>query len=392
MFVDYAKIIIKSGNGGNGAITFRREKYVAAGGPDGGDGGKGGDVIVKGVKDVNTLIDYRYNQHFRAKRGENGSGNNKYGAGGTDLVLKVPVGTEILSEDGEMVIVYITKEGQTFVIAKGGEGGRGNNKFKSSTNQAPRRADKGELGEELWVWLQLKLIADVGLIGLPNAGKSSLFNALLKEDRAIVSDIAGTTRDWIESWVNFDGIPARLFDTAGLRQTDDVIEARGVALTKDLSQDADVVLYVVDARVGLTDDDTAFLKQVKIPVLLVWNKCDVADATAVSVSVTNPATPLRISAKTGAGIAELCAAIKSALTAGKESARTQTGLGSERQKVAVEAALESVTHALALTKDYTLDAVVQDLEDALDALGTVTGDVTPDDVLGSIFAHFCVGK
>ena len=262
-------------------------------------------------------------------------------------------------------------------------------------NPADLEQARATLSDLASSWKSEKIYQDgarVVLCGRTNAGKSSLFNALLKEDRAIVSDIAGTTRDWIESWVNFDGIPARLFDTAGLRQTDDVIEARGVALTKDLSQDADVVLYVVDARVGLTDDDTAFLKQVKIPVLLVWNKCDVADATAVSVSVTNPATPLRISAKTGAGIAELCAAIKSALTAGKESARTQTGLGSERQKVAVEAALESVTHALALTKDYTLDAVVQDLEDALDFLGEITGDVTPEDVLDSVFSHFCVGK
>ena len=184
-FLDRAKIFLKAGDGGDGCLSFRREKFIEFGGPDGGDGGKGGDIIVKGVKDVNTLIDYRYNQHFRAKRGENGSGNNKYGASGTDLVLKVPVGTEILSEDGEMVIVDITKEGQTFVIAKGGEGGRGNNKFKSSTNQAPRRADKGELGEELWVWLQLKLIADVGLIGLPNAGKSTFLNAVINEKLAI---------------------------------------------------------------------------------------------------------------------------------------------------------------------------------------------------------------
>lgn len=250
-------------------------------------------------------------------------------------------------------------------------------------------------------WKSEKIYQDgarVVLCGRTNAGKSSLFNALLKEDRAIVSDIAGTTRDWIESWVNFDGIPARLFDTAGLRETKDIIEARGVELTKDLTQDADVILYVVDSRAGLTDDDRAFFAQNTIPLILVWNKCD--DSSSPSVSPAEPVAPcapadtvmLRVSAKTGAGIADLCAAVKSTLSAGKSSTRTQTGLGSERQKVAVQAALESVTHALSLTKDYTLDAVVQDLEDALDALGTVTGDVTPDDVLGSIFAHFCVGK
>ena len=213
-----------------------------------------------------------------------------------------------------------------------------------------------------------------------------------------MSDIAGTTRDWIESWVNFDGIPARLFDTAGLRQTEDTIEAKGVELTKDLTHDADVILYVVDSRTGLTEDDTAFLTQNTMPLILVWNKCDQSTTNAGQNQNTSSANEntlrgeCHISAKTGTGIAELCATVKSVLTAGKESGRTQTGLGSERQKVCVQAALESVTHALALTKDYTLDAVVQDLEDALDALGTVTGDVTPDDVLGSIFSHFCVGK
>ena len=191
-FLDRAKIFLKAGDGGDGCLSFRREKFIEFGGPDGGDGGKGGDVIVKGVKDVNTLIDYRYNQHFRAKRGENGMGSNKYGAGGDDLVLKVPVGTEVLYEDGETVIVDITEEGQTFIIAKGGEGGRGNNKFKSSTNQAPRRADKGEAGEELLVWLQLKLIADVGLIGLPNAGKST-FLSVTTRAKPKIADYPFTT-------------------------------------------------------------------------------------------------------------------------------------------------------------------------------------------------------
>lgn len=191
-FLDRAKIYLKAGNGGDGCLSFRREKFIEFGGPDGGDGGKGGDIIAVGVRDVNTLIDYRYAQHFKAQRGENGRGNNKYGAGGADLILKVPVGTEILCEDGQTVIVDIVKEGQTFVVAKGGAGGRGNNKFKSSTNQAPRRADKGEIGEELWVWLQLKLIADVGLIGLPNAGKST-FLSVTTRARPKIADYPFTT-------------------------------------------------------------------------------------------------------------------------------------------------------------------------------------------------------
>ncbi len=269
-------------------------------------------------------------------------------------------------------------------------------------NPANLEKARTQLADLASSWKSEKIYQDgarVVLCGRTNAGKSSLFNALLKEDRAIVSDIAGTTRDWIESWINFDGIPARLFDTAGLRETEDVIEAKGVELTKDLTQDADVILYLVDSRLGLTQDDKFFLQKVSKPLILVWNKCDATESASSEqkkaadeedkklASVTCP-----ISAKTGAGIAALCTAVKTLLLAGKESGRTQTGLGSERQKKCVEAALESVTHALALTKDYTLDAVVQDLEDALDALGTVTGDVTPDDVLESIFSHFCVGK
>ena len=176
-FLDRAKIFLKAGNGGDGCLSFRHEKFLEYGGPDGGDGGRGGSIFFKGSNRLNTLIDYRYQQHFKAKRGENGKGANCYGAKGDDLILNVPVGTEILDETGELVLADIVHEDQIVMIAKGGIGGRGNTKFKSSTNQAPRRADKGSQGEELWVWLQLKLIADVGLIGLPNAGKSTFLSA-----------------------------------------------------------------------------------------------------------------------------------------------------------------------------------------------------------------------
>lgn len=244
-------------------------------------------------------------------------------------------------------------------------------------------------------WKSEKLYQDgarVVLCGKTNAGKSSLFNALLKEDRAIVSDIEGTTRDWIESWVSFSGIPARLFDTAGLRITDDIIEAKGVEMTKDLSKEADLILYLIDSTKGVTSDDEKFLGENKsIPQVVVFNKCDKAESLE-SASLGDGTPVFKISAKTGSGIGELCAAVKDILLSGNADSRNETGLGSERQKISVEHALEAVRHALVVAEDYTLDAVVQDLEDSLDFLGEVTGEVTPDDILGSIFSHFCVGK
>ncbi|SFI43585.1 tRNA modification GTPase [Treponema bryantii] len=260
-------------------------------------------------------------------------------------------------------------------------------------------------------WRGEKLYQDgarVVLAGRTNAGKSSLFNAILKEERAIVSDIEGTTRDWLESWASINGIPVRLFDTAGLRETSDVIEAQGVEISRNLVHDADVVLYLVDGTQGLNDEDRQFIENCQEPLILVFTKSDKAGGTTEkaghaelgSASQDRPRNKfgvtensIHISSKTGAGLSDLFSKITAILTAGLSTERTQAGLGSARQKEAVSAALESVEHALISADDnYTLDAVVQDLEDALDSLGEVTGDVTPDDVLGSIFANFCVGK
>ncbi|MGN6270582.1 MAG: GTPase ObgE [Sphingomonas sp.] len=191
-FLDQAKIYVRSGAGGPGAVSFRREKFIEYGGPDGGDGGKGGDIVFEAVHGLNTLIDFRYTQHFRAPRGRGGAGSNRTGAGGDDLVIKVPVGTQILSEDKEHVLLDFTREGQREVFLKGGDGGRGNMSYKSSTNRAPRQHGTGWPAEEAWVWLRLKLLADAGLVGLPNAGKSTFINAVTNA-QAKVGEYAFTT-------------------------------------------------------------------------------------------------------------------------------------------------------------------------------------------------------
>jgi len=191
-FLDQAKIFIRSGAGGPGAVSFRREKYVEYGGPDGGDGGKGGDIVFEAVPGLNTLIDFRYTQHFKAPRGKGGAGKNRTGAGGEDLIVKVPVGTQVLDDDRETVLADLTEAGKRIVFLRGGDGGRGNASYKSSTNRAPRQHGPGWPGEEMYVWLRLKLLADAGLVGLPNAGKSTFINALANT-KAKVGDYPFTT-------------------------------------------------------------------------------------------------------------------------------------------------------------------------------------------------------
>ena len=186
-FLDQVKIFVKAGDGGSGSASMRREKFIEYGGPDGGNGGKGASIILKAERNLNTLIDYRYTQHFKAEKGENGKGKNKTGKTGKDLILKVPIGTQILEEDNKTLLFDFKNEKEEFVIANGGKGGLGNTNFKSSTNRAPRKFTKGTLGEEFWIWLQLKTIADIGIVGLPNAGKSSLLAAITNANPKIAN-------------------------------------------------------------------------------------------------------------------------------------------------------------------------------------------------------------
>jgi len=214
-FLDQAKVYVRSGNGGNGSLSFRREKFVEFGGPDGGDGGRGGDVWVECVDNLNTLIDFRYQQHFKAGRGTDGAGRNRTGASGKDAVLKVPPGTQIFAEDNETLLADLTEPGERVLLARGGNGGFGNARFKTSTNQAPRHANPGQPGTEMTIWLRLKLIADAGLVGLPNAGKST-FLAAVSAAKPKIADYPFTTLHPNLGVVKVDDIDFVLADIPGL--------------------------------------------------------------------------------------------------------------------------------------------------------------------------------
>ncbi|OSQ38531.1 GTPase ObgE [Thalassospira mesophila] len=243
-FLDEAKIHVQSGRGGAGAVSFRREKFIEYGGPDGGDGGRGGDIIIEAVENLNTLIDFRYQQHFKAQIGMHGMGRNRTGPAGKSITIKVPVGTQIMAEDRETVILDMVKAGQSIVLCRGGDGGRGNTHFKSSINQAPRRAEEGWPNEEMSVWLRLKLIADAGLVGLPNAGKST-FLAASSAARPKIADYPFTTLHPQLGVVEVDDNEFVLADIPGL--IEGASEGKGIG-TRFLGhlERCEVLLHLID--------------------------------------------------------------------------------------------------------------------------------------------------
>ncbi|MBV9883598.1 MAG: GTPase ObgE [Sphingomonadaceae bacterium] len=330
-FLDQAKIFIRSGAGGPGAVSFRREKFVEYGGPDGGDGGKGGDIIFEAVEGLNTLIDFRYTQHFRAQRGIGGAGANRTGAGGDDLVIKVPVGTQILSDDKEHVLADMVEAGQRVVLLRGGDGGRGNASYKTSTNRAPRQHGTGWPGEELWVWLRLKLIADAGLIGLPNAGKSTFLNAV-SNAKAKVGDYPFTTLHPKLGVVRHRNVDFVLADIPGL--IEGAAEGAGIG-DRFLGhvERTRVLLHLVDANV---EDVASAWRTVRDeleaygaglddkPEVIALNKCDLIDAElaaalAAELEAEARAPVFAVSGATGAGVdAVLDAVIERIGRAGEE--------------------------------------------------------------------------
>lgn len=302
-FIDEAKIHLKAGNGGNGAVSFRREKFVPRGGPDGGDGGRGGSIIFECVKDLNTLIDFRFTQHFSAKNGQKGQGRNKSGSAGEDLILKIPQGTQILKDDGEL-IADMMEVGEQKIIIRGGRGGLGNSNFKSSINRAPTRAIPGEEGEEFWIRLQLKLLSDAGLLGLPNAGKST-FLAATTRAKPKIADYPFTTLKPQLGVVYVDDHEFVLADIPGLIAGASEGRGLGDRFLKHIER-CGVLLHLIDAsaedvvenyrtiRAELVGYDAELLKK---PEVIALNKIDLLDEKTLKQKIAQLKTYIKASSK-----------------------------------------------------------------------------------------------
>jgi GTP-binding protein len=331
-FLDEAKVYLKAGDGGNGVVAFRREKYIEFGGPDGGNGGRGGNVYAEAVDGLNTLIDYRYAQHFKARKGGNGAGSDRTGAASEDVVLKVPVGTVILAEDKETVLADLTKPGQKELLCRGGDGGHGNAHYKTSTNRAPRRADPGYPGEERWVWLRLKLIADAGLVGLPNAGKST-FLAASSAARPKIADYPFTTLHPQLGVVRLNATEEFvLADIPGLIEGAHEGAGLGDRFLGHIERCA-VLLHLID---GTQPDPAEAYRTVRAelegyggglsekPEIVALNKMDAMTPQARTSRMKALARaigkePLLISGATGAGVPEALRALADAVKAAREA-------------------------------------------------------------------------
>ena len=287
-FLDQVKIYVKAGNGGEGSPSFRREKFIEYGGPDGGDGGKGGSIILISERNLNTLIDYRYQQHHKAERGENGMGQNRTGKSGEDLTLKVPIGTQVFEEDNKTLIYDFIKPNEKFIVAAGGKGGLGNTRFKSSTNRAPRKFTKGNIGEEFTIWLQLKTIADIGIIGLPNAGKSSLLASITNATPKI-ANYQFTTLNPNLGVASYDDKEVTLADIPGLIEGAHEGAGLGIQFLKHIER-CKTILHLID--ITINDVEKAYNqvrnellsyspKLIKKKELIVLNKVDLVDEELV---------------------------------------------------------------------------------------------------------------
>ena len=335
-FLDQAKIHLSSGDGGNGVCAFRREKFIAFGGPDGGNGGKGGDIVFEAVANLNTLIDFRYTQHFRAKKGGNGEGADRTGAGAADVVIKVPVGTQIMAEDRVTLLADLDVPGRRVMLLRGGDGGFGNTHYKSSTNRAPRRADKGWPGEERSVWLRLKLIADAGLVGLPNAGKSTLL-ARLSHAKPKIADYPFTTLRPQLGVVRLDDREFVLADLPGLIEGASDGAGLGTRFLGHVERCA-VILHLID---GTEDDVVGAYKTIRgelrsyghgladKPEIIGLNKIDAIDPAEVTHKIRalaraagRAATVFPLSGVSGAGVTEVVGAAFIAI----EAARAEEAL------------------------------------------------------------------
>ena len=293
-FLDQVKIFVKAGDGGSGSASMRREKFIEFGGPDGGNGGKGASIILIAERNLNTLIDYRYTQHFKAEKGQNGMGKNKTGRNGKDLYLKVPLGTQILEEDNKTLLFDFKKEKEKFVVANGGRGGLGNTNFKSSTNRAPRKFTKGTLGEEYWIWLQLKTIADIGILGLPNAGKSSLLAAITNANPKI-ANYKFTTLNPNLGVATYSNKEITLADIPGLIEGAHTGVGLGIKFLKHIER-CKTLLHLID----ITDENLEkSYKQIKKELgnyskellkkkeIIVLNKIDLLDKKTVEAIIKN---------------------------------------------------------------------------------------------------------